>query len=187
MKVNKVNVKPQTMLYPVPSVMVSCRNKKGENNIITISWVGVVSSDPPMLSIAVRPERHSFNMIQETKEFVVNLPDEKLLYENDFCGVKSGKNVNKFQELQLTAIEGQYIKAPLIGECPVNMECKVKEVINLGSHHLFIAEIINLQVNEEYVKDQQVDLENCRFFTYQKGTYHGLGEVLGKVGLSVRR
>ncbi|MBM7616387.1 flavin reductase family protein [Alkaliphilus hydrothermalis] len=183
----KVNLKPQTMLYPVPSVMVSCNNNKGENNIITIAWVGIVSSQPPMLSIAIRPERHSFDMIKETMEFVVNLPDEKLLYENDFCGVKSGKEVNKFETLRLTAMQGEQVKSPIIQECPLNLECKVKEIVPLGSHHLFLAEIVNIQVNEEYVKEEQVDLQDCRLFTYLKGTYYGLGDVLGRAGLSVRR
>jgi len=167
--------------------MVSCHNNKGEDNIITIAWVGIVSSQPPMLSIAIRPERHSFDMIKETMEFVVNLPDEKLLYENDFCGVKSGREVNKFETLRLTSIKGEQVKAPIIQECPVNLECKVTDILPLGSHHLFLAEIVNIQVNEEYIKGEQVDLQECRLFTYLKGTYYGLGDILGRAGLSVRR
>jgi len=174
----KVKIKPSTIVYPVPAVMVSCRDLKGEDNIITIAWIGTVSSEPPMLSISVRPQRHSFNMIMETKEFVVNLTNEKVLYETDFCGVRSGRHVNKFEELQLTKLKGNIVNSPLIKECPVNMECVVKKVEDLGSHHIFIAEIVAVHVDEDLIEADSLDLLKANLISYVKGNYCKTGDVL---------
>ncbi|EOD01349.1 flavin reductase family protein [Caldisalinibacter kiritimatiensis] len=183
----KVKVNPTTMLYPVPAAMITCSNSKGDNNIITIAWIGTVCSNPPMLSISVRPQRHSFDMIMETKEFVVNLTDEKLVYETDYCGVHSGRNFNKFEELNLTPVKADVVNAPLIDECPVNLECKVKFVENLGSHHIFIAEIVAIHINEELFEDDKVDLTKANLISYVKGNYRKIGEIIDSGGCSIKK
>lgn len=183
---NKRNLKPQTLMYPLPSVMVSCGNSSGEKNIITISWTGIIASEPPMLSISVRPERYSYGFIKETMDFVVNIPNKALAMENDYCGVKSGGEVDKFAKLNLTAAPSVKVKSPIILECPINLECKVKEVIELGTHHMFIAEIVNIQVNNELMDNNTLKLKAEDFFVYMKGEYVGLGEVIGKAGYSLK-
>ncbi|KAB3529224.1 flavin reductase family protein [Alkaliphilus serpentinus] len=183
---NKKSINPQTLMYPLPSVMVSCGDVDGEKNIITISWTGIIASDPPMLSISVRPERYSYKFIKENMDFVVNIPDIKLARENDFCGVKSGREVDKFKELKLTAAASERIKSPIIKECPINLECKVQEVLELGSHHMFVAEIVNVQVDEKMVENNSVELKPEDFFVYIKGKYVGLGEVIGTAGYSLK-
>ncbi|HCJ57306.1 MAG TPA: flavin reductase family protein, partial [Clostridiaceae bacterium] len=144
---SKIQLKPGTMLYPVPAVMVSCSHN-GDNNIITIAWTGIICSDPPMLYISVRPERHSFEMIKNTGDFVVNLPNKKLCKALDFCGVKSGREVNKFEYLSLTPEKSNLVTSPSIGEAPLSLECKVKDIIPLGSHHMFISDIVGVSVDE---------------------------------------
>jgi flavin reductase (DIM6/NTAB) family NADH-FMN oxidoreductase RutF len=183
---NKVKVDPSTLLYPVPAAMVSCSNLKGEDNIITIAWIGTVCSNPPMLSISVRPERYSFNMIMETKEFVVNLPNEELVYEADFCGVKSGREVDKFKELNLTKAKGDIVKAPLIKECPINLECKVKITENLGTHYIFIAEIVSVHVDENLINNKKIDLTNANLISYVRGNYCKIGESINIHGGSLK-
>ncbi|RKD34268.1 flavin reductase family protein [Thermohalobacter berrensis] len=182
----KVKVNPSTFVYPVPAAMVSCRNSNGEDNIITIAWIGTVCSDPPMLSISVRPQRHSFDMIMETKEFVVNLTNERVVYETDFCGVRSGRNLNKFSELNLTKLEADKINAPLIKECPVNIECKVRKVENLGSHYMFIAEVINVHIDEELIEDDNINLMKANLISYVKGNYCKTGKIMGTHGYSIK-
>ena len=134
--------KPGNMLYPLPVVMVSVADKEGKQNIITIAWTGTICSDPPMVSISVRPERYSYHMIKETGEFVINLTTKELAFATDYCGVKSGRDVDKFAAMQLTPVRGEKVKAPLIAESPVNLECKVTEVKHLGTHYIFIAEVV---------------------------------------------
>ena len=134
--------KPGNMLYPLPVVMVSVADKEGKQNIITIAWTGTICSDPPMVSISVRPERYSYHMIKETGEFVINLTTKELAFATDYCGVKSGRDVDKFAAMQLTPVRGEKVKAPLIAESPVNLECKVTEVKHLGTHDMFMAEVV---------------------------------------------
>ena len=144
--------KPGNMLYPIPAVMVSVADKQGEENIITVAWTGTVCSDPAMVYISVRPERHSYQMIKETKEFVINLTTKDLARATDYCGVVSGRDVDKWQEMKLTKGEAQTLSyASIIEECPVNIECKVTEIKELGTHHMFLAEVTAVRVSEEYM------------------------------------
>lgn len=185
---SKLMWKPGTMLYPVPSVMVSCRNTQGENNIITIAWTGIICSDPAMLYISVRPERHSYNMIKETGEFVVNLPNSKLTFAVDFCGVKSGKSINKFEHLKLTPAKSNLVAAPFIDECPVSLECKVKDIIKLGTHDMFIAEIMCVNVDPSLLDSKgKLHLNKADLICYNHGEYRALADSLGTFGYSVKK
>lgn len=180
--------KPGNMLYPVPAVMVSCKREGEKANIITIAWTGTINSTPAMVSISVRPERYSHGIIKDTKEFVINLTTEKLVYAADYCGVKSGKNIDKFKEMKLTPYESQMIKAPGILESPVNIECKVKEIIPLGSHDLFLAEVVNVNVTEELMQENgKFELNKSGLVMYSHGEYFSMGESLGKFGFSVKK
>ena len=138
--------KAGNMLYPLPAVMVSVRGKNGEDNIITVAWAGTVCTNPPMVSISVRPERYSYQMIKESGAFVINLTTEDLCYATDYCGVRSGRDVDKFKEMKLTKVEAEEISAPMIGESPVNIECKVEQVLELGSHHMFLAKVVSTEL-----------------------------------------
>ena len=140
------------MLYPVPAVMVSCQRPGEKPNIVTIAWAGTICSDPAMVSISVRPERYSYDIIKETGEFTINLVTEKLAFATDYCGVKSGRDVDKFKEMNLHACDGVNVSCPAIEESPVNVECKVKQVVELGSHHMFIAEVVGVQISDEYME-----------------------------------
>lgn len=186
---NKITFeKPGNFLYPVPAVMVSCRSGKGESNIITVAWTGTVCSEPPMLSISVRKERHSFPMIHETGEFVVNLTDEALLRACDYCGCVSGAKVDKFRECGLTEAEAKFVKAPLIAEAPVNIECRVTKELELGSHVMFLAEVLCVHVDGKYLDENNAfHMEQVDLVAYSHGKYHGLGEILGTFGFSVRK
>lgn len=180
--------KPGTMLYPVPAVMVSCRNSDETNNIITVAWTGIICSEPPMLYVSIRPERFSYNMIKHTGSFVVNLPTKNLAYAVDFCGVKSGKDVDKFRHLKLTPEKSNLVSAPGIAECPVNIECRVKEVIPLGSHDMFISEILCVDVDEKYIDQTgKLHLNKADLICYNHGEYRALAESLGHFGFSVRK
>ena len=184
----KQNWKPGNMLNPVPAVMVSVTDKAGNNNIITVAWAGTVCTNPPMLSISVRPERFSYNMIKETGEFVVNLTTEELLRACDYCGVKSGRDVDKFKELHLTPLAMQHVSAVGISQSPVNIECKVKDVLELGSHHMFIAEVAGVQVSEKYMNETgKFELNKLGLVAYSHGEYFELGEKIGKFGYSVKK
>lgn len=180
--------KPGNMLYPLPAVMVSVADKEGNHNIITVAWAGTVCTNPPMLSISVRPERHSYHMIRETGEFVVNLTTEELTYATDYCGVRSGRDVDKFKEMHLTAEPASEVMAPMIKESPVNIECKVKEVLELGSHHMFLAEVVAVHVDESYMNDKnKFELSKAKPIVYSHGEYYGIGKLLGSFGYSVRK
>lgn len=180
--------KAGNMLYPLPAVMVSVADKNGNQNIITIAWAGTVCTNPPMVSISVRPERHSYHVIEETGEFVINLTNEKLTYATDYCGVKSGRDVDKFKEMKLTAVKGDYIAAPMIGESPVNIECRVVKKEELGSHHMFIAEVLAVHVDEAYMDEtNRFALEKTKPIVYVHGEYFGLGQILGNFGYSIRK
>lgn len=181
--------KPGNMLYPVPAVMVSCGREGETPNIITVAWAGTICSDPAMLSISVRPERYSYDIIRETGEFVVNLTSKELTRATDWCGVKSGRDVDKFKEMNLTAAPAVHLKGALIiAESPVNIECKVKDVLELGSHHMFIAEVAGVQVSEKYMNETgKFELNKLGLVAYSHGEYFELGEKIGKFGYSVKK
>lgn len=181
--------KPGNMLYPVPVVMVSCGDREGHKNIITIAWAGTICSDPAMVSISLRPERYSYAMIRDTKEFVVNLTTKELAYATDWCGVKSGRDVDKFAAMGLTAAPGNTLQyAPVIEESPVNLECRVEEIRELGSHHMFLAQVADVMVSETYMNETgKFELNSTGLVTYSHGEYFVLGERLGKFGYSVQK
>lgn len=185
---SKVNFKPGNMLYPVPVVMVSCAKENGMPNIITVAWTGTICSSPAMLSIAVRKERYSHAIISETKEFVVNLVTKDLTFAADYCGVKSGRDTDKFKEMHLTPLKSQKISAPGIAESPVNIECRVTEVKELGSHDLFIAEVLNVTADDRYMDDKNsLHLNAAGLVAYSHGEYFELGKKIGKFGYSVKK
>lgn len=181
--------RPGNMLYPLPAVMVSAADREGNSNILTVAWTGTICSDPAMLYISVRPERYSYHMIKETGEFVVNLTTEKLAYATDWCGVRSGRDVDKWKEMKLTKGKAEKLEyAPIIQESPVNIECKVTEVKELGSHHMFLAEVKAVQVDEKYMKKNgKFELNSTGLLTYSHGEYLSLGTSLGTFGWSVRK
>jgi len=185
----KQDWKPGTMIYPLPAVMISCGSKPEEYNILTVSWVGTICSNPPMCYISVRPERHSYEIIKRNMEFVINLSTEKLAYATDWCGVRSGKNFNKFQEMKLTPGKASMIEAPIIEESPLNIECRVKEIISLGSHDMFIAEVLNVKADEQFMDAEtgKFDLQQAGLLAYVHGNYYGLGKSIGKFGWSVQK
>lgn len=188
----KTNFKPGNMLYPVPVVMVTTKgtdkNGKTKDNIITIAWAGTINSDPPMVSISVRKERYSHELLESNPEFVINLVPETLVYATDYCGVKSGRNEDKFAAAKLTRGEAQTVGVPLIEESPVNLECKVKQVIELGSHDMYLAEITNVMVDEAYIdENKKFHMNEIGLAAYSHGEYYALGEKLGSFGYSVRK
>lgn len=184
----KQNWKPGNMLNPVPAVMVSVADKKGNNNIITVAWAGTICTNPPMLSISVRPERHSYNMIKETGEFVVNLTTEELAFACDYCGVTSGRDVNKYEKLNLTPLKMQNVNAPGISESPVNIECKVREIKELGSHHMFIADVVGVTVDDKYMDEKnKFNINETGLVMYSHGEYFAMGEKRGKFGYSIQK
>ena len=177
------------MVYPLPAVMVSCGNASGEANIITIAWTGTICTNPAMLYISVRPERHSYPIIKESGEFVVNLTTEALVKETDYCGVRSGKDVDKWKEMNLTKGNASALSyAPIINECPVNIECKVEEIKELGSHDMFIARVVAVQVDEKYLDETgKFNLNSAGLLAYSHGEYLSLGEKIGSFGYSIRK
>ncbi len=180
--------KPGNMVYPVPAVMVTVADKQGRDNIITVAWTGTVWTNPPMVYISVRPERYSYYMLQETGEFVMNLTTRELAFATDYCGVKSGREVDKFQELHLTRQKGAEVAPPLIGESPVNIECRITECVPLGSHHMFLAEVLAVHVSEIYMdKKGAFHLEQAEPMVYSHGKYFDLNHVLGTFGYSIRK
>lgn len=180
--------KPGNMLYPLPVVLVSAASKDGEKNVFTVAWTGTICSDPPMVSISVRPERYSYSMIRESGEFVINLTTEKLVFATDYCGVRSGRDVDKWKEMNLTPVPGEAVKAPLVGESPVNIECKVTDIKELGSHHMFIAEVVAVHAQEAYIDEKgKFDLAKADPIVYSHGTYYTVGRPLGTFGYSVRK
>ncbi len=184
----KQHWKPGTMIYPIPAVMVSCGDEPEEYNIITIAWTGTINSKPPMCYISVRPERHSYNIIKRTGEFVINLTTEKLAKATDWCGVRSGSKYNKWEKMNLTPAPAKIVKAPIIAESPVNVECVVKDIIELGSHHMFTAEVVNVSVDDAYLDDTgKFSFANARPLVYNHGHYFGLGDIIGKFGWSVQK
>lgn len=184
----RVSFKPGNMVYPVPAVMVSVADKAGQSNIFTVAWTGTVCTNPPMVYISVRPERHSYHMIKETGEFVINLTTRELAYATDYCGVKSGRDVDKWKEMHLTRMDSLEVSVPSIKESPVNIECRVTEVKELGSHHMFLAKVVAVQVSSEYMDDKnRFHLEYANPLVYSHGEYYELGKKLGKFGYSIQK
>lgn len=184
----KQSWKPGNMLYPLPAVMVSCQGNDEKPNIITVAWAGTVCTNPPMLSISVRPERYSYHLIEESGEFVVNLTTKALVKATDFCGVRSGRDVDKFKECHLTPLPSKQIKAPGIAESPVNIECKVREVKPLGSHTMFLADVVGVTIDDTLLdENNKFDLNAAGLVTYSHGEYYLLGEKLGTFGYSVAK
>jgi len=180
--------KPGNMLYPIPAVMISCADDNHKPNIITVAWAGTVCSSPAMVSVSIRKERYSYDIIKNSGEFVINLVTKELVRAADYCGVKSGREVDKFHEMRLTGMKGNAVKAPLIGESPVNIECKVKNILPLGSHDMFLAEVVSVAVDKKYLdKDGRFHLNESGLIVYSHGEYYGLGELLGKFGYSVKK
>lgn len=181
--------KPGNMLYPLPAVMVSAADKEGNSNILTVAWTGTVCTNPPMAYISVRPERYSYHMIRETGEFVINLTTKKLTRAADYCGVRSGKDVDKWKECRLTKSRASTLKyAPVIEESPVQIECRVKNVEELGSHHMFLAEVTAVHVDDSYIDEKgKFDLNKTGLIAYSHGEYLDLGRKLGTFGYSVRK
>jgi flavin reductase (DIM6/NTAB) family NADH-FMN oxidoreductase RutF len=184
---SKIVWKPGTMLYPVPAVLITSAYGKSIN-VFTVSWVGTVCTDPPMLSVSIRPERFSYDLIKKSGEFVVNLPGQDLAFAVDFCGVKSGRDIDKFSELKLHTAHGSIVKAPVIKECPVAIEARVKSVQEIGSHHLFLAEVVAVNVEERLVdKSGKLHLEKAGLLCYNHGYYYTVSKSLGKFGFSVQK
>ena len=185
----KHNWKPGKMIYPLPAVLVSCGSEPSEYNVLTVAWVGTLCTNPPMCYISVRPERYSYPIIQKNMEFVINLTTKDMAYATDWCGVRSGKDYNKFEEMKLTPGKAEVVKAPIVEESPVSIECRVKEIIPLGSHHMFVAEVVNVQADDCYLdKDSgRFELASADPLVYLHGGYFELGEKIGKFGWSVEK
>ncbi len=188
-KIRKRTLRGGNMLNPAPVVMVSCGSTLDEYNIITVAWAGTVNSDPPVCAVSIRPERHSYGIIKQSGAFVINLVDKRLTPFADWCGVRSGRKYNKFVETGLTPVRATMVNAPMIEESPVNLECKVTQVIPLGSHDLFLAEVVAVHVNEKLFspKTDAIDLKRANLVAYSHGHYYTLGEIIGKFGFSVEK
>ena len=184
----KRQFKPGNMLYPVPAVLVTVADREGNSNIFTVAWAGTICTNPPMLSISVRPERHSYHMIRETGEFVVNLTTESMAWATDYCGVRSGRDTDKWKDTGLTPEKANVVNVPVIKESPVNIECRVVKVEELGSHHMFIADVVAVDVDEAYMDEKDTfHLSMAKPLAYSHGRYYGMGEELGSFGYSVRK
>lgn len=181
--------KPGTVLYPLPAVLVSCGARPEEYNMLTVAWAGTVCTNPPMCSISIRPERHSYGLIRQSGEFVINLTTRALARATDWCGVRSGRDFDKFRETGLTPAAAAKVAAPIILESPVNIECRVRQVVPLGSHDLFLADVVNVQVDEAYIDPEtgRFRLETAHPIVYSHGEYFALGDALGHFGWSVRK
>lgn len=185
----KQDWKPGTMIYPLPAVLVSCGSCKEEYNIITVAWVGTICTNPPMCYISVRQERYSYPILKKNMEFVINLTTKEMAYATDWCGVRSGKNFNKFEEMHLTPGKASIVQAPIIEESPLCIECRIKEIISLGSHDMFIADVVNVKADEKYLDSDtgKFDLAKSNLLVYAHGGYYEMGEKIGKFGWSVEK
>ena len=181
--------KPGNMVYPLPAVLVSCGSTPEEYHLLTVSWAGTVCTNPPMCYISVRPERHSYNIIKRNREFVINLTNEELARAADWCGVRSGRDCNKFKEMKLTPVPGAVVAAPRVGQAPVSIECRVRDIIPLGSHDMFLADVVNVWADARYIDPAtgEFRLADAHLIAYSHGHYHKLGEEIGKFGWSVRK
>lgn len=179
--------KSGTFIYPLPAVMVTCGDMDN-SNIMTVAWTGIINTNPAMCYISVRPERYSYNLIKETKEFVINLTNEKLVYATDWCGVRSGAKYDKFKEMHLTKEKTKHLNCPSIKESPVSIECKVIDIKEYGSHHTFVAEVVSIDADEKYIDEKGAfDISKCNLIAYANGGYYTLGKKIGTFGYSVRK
>lgn len=184
---SKVEWKSGTFLYPLPAVMVTSGDME-KSNIMTVAWTGIMNTNPAMVYISVRPERYSYNLIKESGEFVINLTNEELAFATDWCGVRSGEKYDKFKEMGLTKEKANHVKCPLIKESPVSVECKVKEIKELGSHHMFIAEVLSIDADDKYIDENGAfDISKCDLIAYANGGYYTLDKKIGKFGYSVQK
>lgn len=183
---SKTELKPTTALMPVPTVLVTTCNKE-EDNIITLAWVGTVCSDPPQVSISIRPSRHSHGLIEECKEFVVNIPSEDLLMKTDRAGILSGRDINKFTQIGLSPLKSTKVKPPIIEECPLNLECKLVEKKSLGSHDLYIGEIVAMHASDNILTDNKIDVSRMRPIAFCNHEYWNLKEKIGTYGFSAKK
>lgn len=184
---SKIAWKPGTFVYPIPAVMVSCGNME-KSNIITVAWTGILNTNPAMVYISVRPERYSYNLIKDSGEFVINLTNKDLVYATDWCGVKSGSKVDKFESMKLVKEKCSFVSCPQIKQSPVSIECKVKEIKELGSHHMFMAEVLSINADEKYIDENGTfDISKCDLVAYANGKYFELGKQVGKFGFSVQK
>lgn len=185
----KLNFKGSVMLNPVPVVLVTSKNKEGKINVFTVAWTGTLCTKPPMLSISIRPERLSYEYIKESMEFTINLPTVDLVKETDFCGVRSGRQVDKLKEMKLRVEEGINVDVPFIEDCPINIECKVRSIIQLGSHDVFVAEVVGSQIAENLMDENgKIHFEKARLINYAHGEYYPMAKKsLGKFGYSVAK
>jgi len=184
---SKITLEPTTALFPLPVVMVSCRDKEGRDNIITLAWVGTVCSDPPMVSISIRPGRFSSHMVKETGEFVINLPAKDMLEMVDYCGWRSGRHEDKFEALHIAKAEASKVNAPLIEDCPINIECRVKHMLSLGSHDMFVAEVIAVDAREDLVVGNRIDFGKADLIAYIGTKYFDIGDAVGYHGFTVKK
>ena len=179
--------KSGTFIYPIPAVMVSCGDME-KSNIITVAWTGILNTNPAKVYISIRPERYSYNIIKEKREFVINLTTKKLAFATDWCGVKTGAKVDKFKEMKLTKQKCEFIQAPAIAESPVSIECKVTDIKEMGSHHMFIADVLSIDSDEKYIDENGAfDISKCNLIAYANGGYYELGNKIGKFGYSVQK
>ena len=184
---SKVTWKPGTFLYPIPAVMVSCGTME-KSNIITVAWTGIINTNPAMVYISVRPTRYSYNLIKEQKEFVINLTTNNLVKATDWCGVKTGAKVDKFKEMKLTKEKCNFVNCPAIKESPVSIECKVDKIVEIGSHHMFVADVLSIDADEKYIDEKGAfDISKCNLIAYANGGYYELGHKIGKFGYSVTK
>lgn len=184
---SKVMWKPGTFLYPLPAVMVSCGTME-KSNIITVAWTGILNTNPAKVYISVRPTRYSYNFIKENREFVINLTNKQLAKATDWCGVKTGAKVDKFKEMKLHKEKANFVKCPMIKESPVSVECRVTEIKELGSHHMFVADVLAINADEKYIDEKGAfDISKCDLIAYSNGHYYSLGKKIGKFGYSVQK
>lgn len=184
---SKVEWKSGNFIYPIPAVMVTSGDME-KSNIMTVAWTGILNTNPAMCYISVRPERYSYNLIKESKEFVINLTTKDLTYATDWCGVKSGKDFDKFKEMKLTKEKANHVKCPIIKESPVSIECKVRKIEELGSHHLFIADVLSINADSKYIDENGAfDISKCDLIAYANGGYYTLDKKIGKFGFSVEK
>lgn len=183
----KVTWKPGTFIYPIPAVMVSCGTME-KSNIITVAWTGILNTDPATVYISVRPSRYSYNLIKQRREFVINLTTKNLAQATDWCGIKTGAKVDKFKSMNLHKEKAKFVKCPMIKESPVSVECKLREIKELGTHHMFIADVLAINADEKYIdKKGAFDISKCDLIAYSNGHYYTLGKKVGRFGFSVQK
>lgn len=185
----KQNWRPGTMIYPLPAIMVSCGAATEGYNVFTASWVGTICSDPAMCYVSIRPERHSYDIIKRNMEFTLNLTTEDLARATDWCGVRSGRDYNKFEEMHITPVKGVKVASPYIDESPISIECRVREIVHLGTHDMFIADVLNVIADDKYIDPETgaFDMKRANLIAYCHGQYFTLGEAIGKFGWSVKK